>query len=346
MHGLTGRHLIIRADASTEIGTGHLMRCLALAQAWKDVGGKVVFITACENRGLLKQLKEEGFDIHQLTDPYPDAGDWECTGEILHSYPDAWVVIDGYHFDEVYQQLVKRGGHQLLVTDDTAHLKHYYVDIVLNQNLHAEQLQYSCQSYTRLLLGTSYVLLRREFLAWMDWRREVPEVAQHLLVTMGGGDAENHTLKVIQALQKIEVPGMEAVVAVGAVNPHANMLETVAKQSHIPIRLIHDARNMPELMVWADMAISTAGSTVWELFFLGTPALLLVVADNQCYSVKQIEDQGAAENLGLAGNISIGSLAKAITLLSKDSDLRRTMSESGQRIIDGGGIRRVIASLQ
>jgi len=244
------KQLLIRADAGTEIGSGHLMRCLALGQAWKDAGDEVIFITSCQNEGLLQRLREEDFEIHIIASKYPDADDWEHTKEILADHPDAWVVLDGYHFDEGYQQLVKEAGYRLLVIDDMAHLKHYYADIILNQNLHAEQLQYPCEPYTSLLLGTNYALLRKEFLAWRDWKREIPEIALHVLVTLGGSDPENHTLKVIKALQKVGVPDLEAVVVVGAGNPHYDLLKAHIKQSNPSIQLIRDAKNMPELMAW------------------------------------------------------------------------------------------------
>jgi UDP-2,4-diacetamido-2,4,6-trideoxy-beta-L-altropyranose hydrolase len=314
--------LVIRADADRQIGMGHFMRCLALAQAWKDTGGQVVFITACQSESLLQRLKEEGFDIHLLARSYPDDDDWEHTKNILAAYPSAWVVLDGYHFDEVYQQQVKEFGQWLLVIDDMAHLKHYYADIVLNQNLHADQLRYTCEPYTRLLLGTKYVLLRKEFLAWRDWKREVPEVARQVLVTLGGADPENHTLKVIQGLDKVEVTGLEVTIVIGASNPHRDVLEAATKQSRIPIRLIWDVTNMPELMTWADVAVSSAGSTVWELLFLGTPTLALILADNQCYIAEQVVESGVGQSLGWARNISAKSLAKAITLLLKDFNLR------------------------
>lgn len=338
--------LVIRADASTQIGTGHLMRCLALAQAWKDAGHKVIFITACQNENLLQRLKEEGFDIHLPAILYPDAGDWEYTKNILAAYPSAWVVLDGYHFDEVYQQQVKELGHRLLVIDDMAHLKHYYADIVLNQNLHAEQLQYSCEPYTRLLLGTRYVLLRREFLAWKDWKREVPEVARRVLVTLGGGDPENYTLKVIQALQKVGVTDLEATVVIGASNPYADVLEAAASQSYVPIQLVHDAQNMPELMAWADVVVSSAGSTVWELLFLGTPTLALILADNQCYIAEQVVELGVGQSLGWARNISAKSLAKAINLLLKDFNLRAKISKDAGRVVDGQGTQRTLSYMQ
>lgn len=346
MAHLKGKQLIIRADAGTQIGTGHLMRCLALGQAWQDSGGEIVFVTACQSDDLLQRLRDERFDIHPLTHPYPDSGDWNYTKDILAAHPGAWVVLDGYHFDEVHQQRVKEAGHQLLVIDDMAHLKHYYADIVLNQNLRAEELHYSCEPYTRLLLGTRYVLLRREFLAWKEWRREIPEVARRVLVTLGGGDPENHTLKVIQALQRVDVPGLEATVVIGASNPHAEVLEAGARQSRIPTRLIRNAKNMPELMAWADVAVSSAGSTVWELLSLATPTLALILADNQCYIAGGVVELGVGQSLGWARNVSAESLAKAITVLLKDFNLRAKISKGARYVVDGRGTQRILKTLE
>jgi len=335
--------LIIRVDASTKIGSGHLMRCLALAQAWKDAGGEVTFVTACRDEGLLQRLRDEEFDIKLLSSAYPDTTDWNSTRDILAGHPGAWVVLDGYHFDGVYQRKIKEAGHRLLVVDDNAHLKHYYADIVLNQNLHAEKLNYSCESYTRLLLGTRYVLLRREFLAWNKQHRKIPKVARRVLVTLGGGDPENNTLKVIHALQEVEIPDLEAIVVIGASNSHTCVLEQSVKQSCIPIRLVRDAKDMPELMAGADMAVSGGGSTAWELLFMGTPSLFLIVADNQCYTAEYIENQGFGKNLGLAQNLSTESLTEAIISLAKDSNLRATISRKSRQIVDGQGAQRVIS---
>ena len=336
----------IRADASMQTGTGHLMRCLALAQGWKDVGGEVTFITACQDEGLLQRLRDEEFDIKLLTSAYPDTADWNSTRDILAGRPGAWVVLDGYHFDEVYQRQVREAGHRLLVIDDNAHLKHYYADIVLNQNLYAEQLRYACEPYTRLLLGTRYVLLRREFLVWKEWHREIPEVARRVLITLGGGDPDNNTLKVIQTLQDVGIPDLEATVVIGASNPHVGVLEKSAKQSRIPILLVRDAKNMPELMAQADMAISGGGSTAWELLFMGTPSLFLIVADNQRYIAENIENQGLGKNLGQAENVSIESLTGAITSLAKDFDLKTMISRKARQIVDGQGAQRVISSMK
>lgn len=321
------------------------MRCLALAQAWKDAGGKAAFITACRNEGLLGRLREEEFEVHLLSSSYPDPGDWEVTKNVLARHPDAWVVLDGYHFDETYQKRIKDAGNRLLVIDDMAHLKHYYADIVLNQNLHAEDLHYSCEPYTRLLLGTKYVLLRREFLAWRDWKREVSEVARRVLVTLGGSDPENYTLKVIQALQKVDISGLEAIVLIGASNPHADVLKKAVEQSRIPIRLIENAKNMPELMAWADVAISGSGSTCWELAFMGVPSLVLILAENQRLIAEGLDQAGAAVNLGWCTDVPIIQMAQALIQLLGALAIRSDMAQRGRELVDGGGSTRLIATL-
>ena len=337
-----GNTLIIRADASTQIGTGHLMRCLALAQAWKDAGGQVIFIIACHSESLLQRLREEGFDIHLLAHPYPDPSDWDFTKDILAAHPEAWVALDGYHFDELYQQQVKQAEHRLLVIDDMAHLKHYYGDIVLNQNLHAEQLHYACEPYTRLLLGTRYVLLRREFLAWRDWKREIPEIAQRVLVTLGGSDPENHTLKVIQALQEVDIPALEATVVIGASNPHTDVLEAAIRQSQTPIRLICNATNMPELMAWADVAISAAGATIWELAWMRAPSAILIQADNQRRVAEELHQAGAVVSLGWARRMDRPELAEKLEGFLRDSEHLQMIVQRMKTLVDAQGAGRVI----
>ncbi|MBA7614856.1 UDP-N-acetylglucosamine--N-acetylmuramyl-(pentapeptide) pyrophosphoryl-undecaprenol N-acetylglucosamine transferase [subsurface metagenome] len=346
MEPTQGNPLIIRADASTQIGTGHLMRCLALGQAWKDADGRVTLITACQNKDLLQRLKEEGFDLHPLACPYPDPSDWDYTKDILAAHPNAWVVLDGYHFDEVYQQWVKEVGHRLLVIDSAAHLKHYFADIVLNPYLHAEQLHYSCEPYTRLLLGTSYVLLRREFLAWKDWKREIPKLATRVLVTLGGSDPENITLKVIQALQKIDVPGLEATVVIGASNPHADTLKATAGQSRVPIHLIHNAPNMMELIAQADLAITAGGITPWEMCFMGLPMLIMVTADNQRANVQTMHQAGIAENLGWHKDVDEGKIAGQLKAMINSQGLRQSMSCAQRKMVDGLGPERVLLKMK
>ncbi len=334
--------LIIRVDASTAIGSGHFMRCLALAQAWKDAGGEVTFITACNTEGLLQRLREENFTLHLLSQSHPHESDWDNTSKVLASHPKAWVVLDGNHLDGVYQQSVKASGHRLLVIDDNAHLKHYYPDILLNQNLHATQLHYFCEPYTRLLLGMDYALLRREFLTWKGWKRKVPEVARHILVTLGGSDPMNNTLKVIQALQITGLPDLETIAIIGVSNPNLDSLKATTTNNDMSIQLIHDSRNMPELMSWADMAISASGSTYYELAFMGVPGIVMTVCDDQRFLAERLGELGLAINLGWHENISAHTLAQAISQLLGSQFSREAISRRGPQLVDGRGTGRVI----
>ncbi len=343
---LEGTSLLIRADANARIGTGHLMRCLALAQGWKARGGQTVFITACESDDLRQRLSDEGFQVIAAEKPYPDSADWEITSQVLAAHSDAWVVLDGYHFDSAYQRQIKEAGHRLLVIDDMAHLDHYYADVILNQNINADQLDYSCEPYTRLLLSTRYVLLRSEFLAWRGWQREIPKVARKVLVTLGGGDPDNQTLKVVRALQHVDVDGLEAVVVVGASNPHFRELQSVAGNSPFAIRLVQNVTNMPELMAWADVAVSAGGSTCWELAFMGLPTLMLVLAENQQGIATGLDEAGVALNLGWYTEASIAQVANTLVGLLEDRDLRRRMSQGGRELVDGLGSERVVRFLQ
>lgn len=342
--------LVIRADADTRIGTGHLMRCLALAQAWREHGGEAVFVTACDSPALKQRLRNEGFNVVEIRGAHPDPVDARTIMNVLAAHPGAWLVLDGYHFDSAYQRQVKERetGRRLLVIDDTAHLDRYYSDIVLNQNPHAHRLHYSRAPCTRLLLGTSYALLRREFWAWRGHRREVPAIAKKVLVTMGGSDPDNVTLKVIQALVRIDIPDLEAVVVIGPSNPHREALRRAAESSPFPVSLVENVENMPELMAWADMAVSAGGTTVWELLFLGVPTLALPIADNQREIMSILTEWGFVEGPdqdpdGADVNCPIGIKMQRLVL---NDDRRTLLARRGRQLVDGRGVLRVAEVLR
>jgi UDP-2,4-diacetamido-2,4,6-trideoxy-beta-L-altropyranose hydrolase len=338
--------LIVRADANALVGTGHLMRCLALAQSWKTRGGKVTFITCCESRDLRESLSDAGMQVVMLDRTHPNPLDWELTSQVLQEHSKAWVVLDGYHFDPEYQRRVKNTGQQLLVIDDTAHLDHYYADTILNQNISADKLSYSCEPNTRLLLGTKYVLLRSEFHAWRDWQREVPEIARRALVTLGGGDPYNVTLQVINSLKILGISDLEVRVVVGASNPHIQILREALFSVPCTIRLLHNVENMPDLMAWADLAVSAGGSTAWELAFMGVPALILTIADNQEGTGKDLQHRGAALNLGWYHMLDVQDLKIAVCNILSDREKRAEMSENGTKLVDGNGVNRLCSFLK
>ncbi len=339
--------LFIRADANTQIGSGHLMRCLALAQAWKKQGGNVTFISDCGSESLRNRITGEGFELVLIEKPCPDLADLETTFLVINNSSSIkpWVVLDGYHFDTEYQQRIKYNGNPLLVIDDTAHLNHYFADIILNQNINAENLNYSYEPGTKLLLGTDYVLLRDEFSFYQNWKREIPEVAKKILVTMGAGDANNVTLRVLDALDQVDIDGLKIKVVAGASNPHLDIIRVAAKESRHRVELAIDVLNMSELMAWADLAVSAGGSTCWELAFNGVPSILIVTAENQKSIAEGLNKYNSAVNLGWYNKVTSEQIKNTFHILISDKAKRNIMSNYGRRLINGKGKYKVTAEM-
>ncbi|MDB9512764.1 UDP-2,4-diacetamido-2,4,6-trideoxy-beta-L-altropyranose hydrolase [Kamptonema animale CS-326] len=339
-------NLIIRADASTQIGTGHVMRCLALAQPRQDTQGQPIFIMANPIPALEKRLKSEGMKVLHLAVEPGSLADAKETAALAHQFNASWVVVDGYQFGSEYQKTLKNSGLRLLFIDDYGHAEHYYADFVLNQNISADRQWYQHREpYSQLLLSTRYALLRREFWPWQKWQRTVPPVAKKVLVTLGGADPDNVTLKIIQALQLVEVEELEAVVVAGSSNPHYESLEIAVQSSRFPIRLQRNITNMPELMAWADVAISAGGSTCWELAFMGLPSILLILAENQKAIAPELDRQGVIINLSWHQDVTIEQIGLALQELIGDRPKRETMSKKGRELVDGNGARRVVSEM-
>lgn len=322
------------------------MRCLALAQGWQDIGGTAHFVCAEVPERLATRLMTEGIVLHHLSEAPGSRQDAQQTSSLAQKIGAAWVVEDGYHFGYNYQQVIKEAGLRLLVIDDYGHAEHYLADLVINQNIYASEALYpNREPTTQLLLGTKYILLRREFWPWRSWNRTIPELARNILVTMGGSDQANQTLKVIRAIQQIEAVDLSVIVVVGGSNPHLRELEEAIAKSP-SIRLIQDAVNMPELVAWADVAVSAGGSTCWELCFLGTPPLLLVTANNQHYVAHGLAAAGAAVNLGWYEEIDIDAIANTLTKMILSAEQRMRLSQNGRQLVNGAGLTSILCYLQ
>lgn len=349
--------LLIRADATVAMGTGHLMRCLGLAQYWQLQGHRAIFITHCDNPALLERLAEEGIEYHALVGAYPQQEDWSTTSSLLQTHPAAWVVLDGYHFDTAYQRRIKDTGHHLLVIDDLAHVSHYEADLVLNQNIHAPLLDYTCSESTRLLLGPRFALFRQEFWAQAPSQTSVQQndaeppsgMAQRLLITLGGSDPSNQTTKAIDALSQLNIDQLknelEIWVVIGASNPHMEALSKARDNCPLPLTFIHNATNMYALMAWADLAISAAGSTCWELALLGVPNLMLVLADNQRQIAQQLDQLGTGINLGEWESVSASDIANSLASLLADPARYSEMRTLATQLVDAKGVERVIVAM-
>jgi UDP-2,4-diacetamido-2,4,6-trideoxy-beta-L-altropyranose hydrolase len=331
--------LLVRADASAAIGTGHVMRCLAVAKAWQKAGGRVCFLMAEPIQASNDWLAGEDIECELLAAQPGTPADADKTAECARRVGAAWVVVDGYRFGPDYVRQLKAPGARVLALDDDARLDSYEADIVLNQSAHATPADYPNRAAsTRLLLGSEYVLLRPEFLAERHDKQLGP-LARKLLVTMGGSDCENVTSKVVRALSRLGEE-LEVTIVAGGANPHHEQLRAGAE--NLRMRLERSPENMARLMNWADFAISAAGGTCWELAFMGVPMILVVLSRDQTANAAALEARGAAINLGWHNSLSEPRIADAIKILATSADQRRAMSERGQKLVDGKGAERVV----
>jgi UDP-2,4-diacetamido-2,4,6-trideoxy-beta-L-altropyranose hydrolase len=281
-----------------------------------------------------------------VTEPHPSPLDLSTTRTIVNTCGGetlSWVVIDGYHFDGAYHKAVREAGCRVLVIDDMAQVSRYSADIVLNQNIHAAQMQYCADDATEFLLGPRYALLRPAFMKWRNRRRTFSETAKNLLITMGGSDPHNVTVQILGALTEFQ--GIETVVVLGGANPHYDDVLSASRRHTSAIQLVVDANNMEELMAWADIAIASAGSTSWELAFMGVPSLLAVLAENQRPIAEELADEGFAVNLGWYESLSESDLRGHLVRLMRDRHFRETASARGRHLVDGSGADRVVTSM-
>jgi len=338
------------------------MRCLALAQAWRKnerqagaLHTRVIFISASLPVALERRIKDAHCEVVRIDAVPGSEADAKQTSEIVCRQmlsgvrpliSGLWLVVDGYHFGVAYQRIVCESGFRLLVIDDYAHQPIYQADILLNQNIHADRLNYSVNPNAIRLWGPRYALIRSEFLPWRNWKREMPSVARKVLVTLGGADNDNDTEKVMNALQSLDV---DTRIVVGGLNPNFERLRSKVSclsphSSSYP--LLQNVSDMPSLMAWADMAILAGGSTCWEACFMGLPMLNVVQAENQRGIVSGLAEEGAGVNLGEGRFINATIIAEQIAALLKDIDRRALLSASAQTLVDGNGTARLVACMQ
>jgi UDP-2,4-diacetamido-2,4,6-trideoxy-beta-L-altropyranose hydrolase len=331
------------------------MRCLALAEAWQERGGSVVFALASAPRDLEERLDAEGFARARIAGRPGDAEDARETAALARGGAADCLVLDGYHFDSAYRRALGPLDARLLAVVDGACGDAAGADYVLDQNLGASRPGTSGEAATggsgaapdtRYLLGPRYALLRREFWRWRGRAHPIAPAVRRILVTMGGGDSANVTGRALRALRTLPEAGeLEVRIVVGPSNPHRTSLE--AELAGVPAawRLLPAQRDMSELFAWADLALSAAGSTCWELAFMGLPFVTVVLAENQHRIAAALAGAGVSRDLGWHEQVSAeGVVAQCRELLDAPA-LRSEMSRLGQETVDGFGAERVAAVL-
>jgi UDP-2,4-diacetamido-2,4,6-trideoxy-beta-L-altropyranose hydrolase len=336
---LNGRHLLVRADASKEIGTGHLMRMLALAQAWIDAGGRVRWLLAEAPDPLVARIEAEAIAIDRVTK----------LRDALARDPSAMAALDGDSFDTDYLDDLGLAGLRALVVDDMALRSAYPVGFVLNQNADADRSEYPPEAKCRFLLGSRYALLRREFRT-IDARRPVSPRANNVLVSFGGADPTGMTERTIEALRRLPAAvrgDIDVCVVVGAANVQANRIadQITAADLRFRGRVERAVTDMASLIAWADLAIVSGGSTVWELARMGCPAIVVETVPSEERLVSGLRQVGLFGHLGRASEIDETAMAREIAARIENQGWREEMAARGKRLVDGEGALRVVEAL-
>lgn len=344
--------LVIRVDAGSSIGAGHLTRCLSLAREWEDQQGRATFVTFCEGEALRSRISGSNMECVSLDAVHPDPSDLAIMLATLRRLasedPASHVkaVLDGYHFDSEYQKAIRAAGFRLLCIDDLAHLPYYPADIIVNQNIQATELDYHCDPGCKLLLGTQYAIIRHEFKPWLSWKRSVPDVGCKLLVTLGAGDVMNATAVVVSALEWTSIPNLEVVLVAGPANPHVESLRHAIDKHSSYVRLMWNVHNMAELMAWADFAVVSTGTTFWETSLMQLPSLVIVQAEYMWATASRLVRYGLADALDASSpNFTPERIGDRLTRMAFDRNERLRLIEGLRTVTDGKGAARVVSVL-
>jgi UDP-2,4-diacetamido-2,4,6-trideoxy-beta-L-altropyranose hydrolase len=333
--------IIVRADGSAAIGMGHVMRCLALADRLTERGAPVTFVTRAGEPAVLQRAAALGCDVVTLPRRDDPAGELTALLERAAAIGAKAAVVDVQGFGAAGQAAIRAAGLRLTVIEDMARTG-FSADVVLNQNIDARADTYTVPSHTRLLLGPCYALLRRAFAGRTAGRAAG---RPRVLVTMGGGDGDNVTLRAMQEADALDADFALDVI-LGPAFPHGESVLGAARGARHPVTVHRDPPDLVDLMARATVALSAAGSTCWELAHLGIPAVLFVLADNQEGNATGLAAAGFAVALGAASRAGLGPpLRETLAALLADPARRERMAAVGRRLVDGDGAVRVAAEV-
>jgi UDP-2,4-diacetamido-2,4,6-trideoxy-beta-L-altropyranose hydrolase len=334
--------LLIRADAGYDIGGGHVMRCLALAQAWRSFGGRVIFASRALPASLRLRLEREACEIETLHQPAGSVADADALVALAERTKADWIALDGYLLGLEFQKRVAIGSTPCLLVDDSNRPRVVRATAILNQNAFARRESYLCDPNTEFLLGVEFALVRREFHEVSSLTAAPNSNLRRVLISFGSADPRDMTSRVLRALDGLNSPNIEFDVVVGDCNPRRRL---VAEAAGSRVSWHHNVENMAALMQSADLAIAAAGSTVYELARCGVPMLLVAVAENQVPLGEEMARRRAAVYLGHELELSNERIADEFLAMSFDLGLRGALSQNAKCLIDGNGAKRVARHL-
>lgn len=354
------KYIAIRVDASSQIGTGHFMRCLTLADGLKQRGAKTRFISRHLPEYLRSMLTVKGhefmlFNSAKNEEPQDELAHsrWLGTGQSqdaadsIQALSDEdwdWLIVDHYALDYRWESMLRQSSKKILVIDDIADRQHD-CDILLDQNYYADMdNRYSGKVpvHCQLLLGPRYALLRDEFRLLHEQAKPRSGPVKRILVFLGGIDTDNYTGHAIEALSKTDVSGLRVDVVIGAQHPCREQITAACVRHGFICHVQTD--KMAELMAAADLAIGAGGVACWERCCLGLPTLVFCTADNQYAQVADAARQGLLYAPGIEGDLT-RAISRHTYALIENAYIREFISRNGMQAVNGQGVSHAIASM-
>ena len=337
--------LLIRADFTERIGGGHFVRSFAIAEAWKSLGGGVVFCSRCESeigRDLLAAAK---IPLLNFDDAYPNEEILSRAGQLLGGGAPTIVLFDGYTFSIEERKAVCHSDARTAVIDDPCIEDFSDADLILNYNIYASTCSYRKSETAQMLLGTKYCPIRSEFMNTRPMASRALEAEKRILLMMGASDAANVTSLLLSFLGSLNIPSLSLRVIVGPLNTHFDSVLAAAKQLECPCEVIRPGFEIVSHMTWATHAITACGSSCYEFAYLGVPMLGLVVADNQQKIAEGLSSQGCLRVLGSHRELTEQRTLETIRPMLQDASMYQEMSQRGLSLIDGRGAKRIAEAL-
>jgi UDP-2,4-diacetamido-2,4,6-trideoxy-beta-L-altropyranose hydrolase len=290
------KNIIFRVDSSNYIGTGHLMRCLVLADKLKQKDCNCIFICKDLEGNLNKLVCDNNYILYQFENNYNIwLNDAIETKNIIKDIGDIhYLIIDNYNLEIGYEYQFKRFVNKIMVIDDLGR-KHYY-DILLDNNIsknnYINKILYK-DNY-KLFLGLDYLLLRDEFIVAKNKIRNRDRGIKNILISFGGSDPFNETLKVLEGLKPLN--NIDINVVVGNSNINKNIIKQVCETNNY--NYYEQIDNIAELINKADLAIGAGGVSLWERCYLGCPSIVTILAENQRQNIEEAEKLNCVINMG------------------------------------------------
>jgi len=350
--------VIFRVDASQQIGSGHVMRCLTLAEALRELGQTVEFITRSHPGNLDEYINSKNFKIHSLAASSDSDIQQSLVGyeqwlgvrlevdaeesiQTLSGTRVDWLIIDHYALEQTWEQKLRPHARKIMVIDDLANRRHD-CDLLLDQNYIHDSNRYDLLTFpvTTKLLGTDYVLLRKDFAENRHSTVRKHETINGIFVFFGGTDPDNLTSTALKALIQPDLKHLSVDVVIGSANPYSAQVEALVIE-HPNARLHVQVENIAELMGKSNIALGAGGTTTWERMAAGLPSIVVTIAENQVAFIRDLDQDGYLRWLGNASQVDMQKIHDALLDAIQNPHKLYDQSREGQKLVDGMGAQTI-----